>query len=237
MRCTRVATNIAMRVGAAYLRKLTKVLRKHIAFIVLFTLIVEILLGAAVFFLFPDRYDSTATLMVSRTDGNLSSDNFELDSQLLTTYRSLCTNDNVLIAAMQRSGVGLTTDELRQRVRVTNPDGTSLINIVVWSSDSEQSARLANALSQALIESVHANLKIENLQIIDEAKPAVSPSRGSYFMILGIGLAAALVIAVLFICIKEYYDDTLRSTEQVAELFGKPVIGQIPHGVTRLRRR
>ncbi len=223
--------------GAAHLRKLTKVLRKHLAFIILFALIVEILIGASIFFFFPDRYDSTATLMVSRTAGDLSSDNYELDSKLLSTYRAFCTSDNVLQEAIAASGVGLTPDELRQRVRVANPDGTSLINIRVWGSDPKQSALLANALSAALIDSVVENLKIENLQIIDEAKPAAHASRSSIAAILGIGLAAALVIAVLFICIKEYYDDTLRSTEQVAELFGKPVIGQIPHGMTRLRRR
>lgn len=219
------------------MRKLTKILRKHLAFILLFVLFVEIGLAALMYFFIPDRYEAAATLLISHTAEALSSENYELDSKLLATYRELCTNDKVLQSAISEAKVGLTPDQLRKRVRVDKPGASNFVSIRVWSDTPETAANLANALSEALIESVQSGLKIDNLQIVDAAKAPKSPARVYALQILAIGLGASFLLACLIVIMREYFDDTLRTADQVAELFGKPVIGQIPHGVTRLRRR
>lgn len=219
------------------MRKVTKVLKKHITFIIVFTMIIELLLAAFVFVFMPDRYEATTTLLVSNQTDGVSSDTYDLDSKLVGNYRAICTSERVLAKALRTVGIGLTTDELKQRVSVSSIGGTNLVNISVWSNNGYNAAALSNALAEALSEEVMSLLKLDNMHVVDYAKAPEAPSRTHIVILLLCGLGGGILFACVIVLIINYFDDTLRTPEQVSNLFGKPVLGQIPHGVTRLRRR
>ena len=219
-------------------RKFMKIIQKRALFITVFVLLVELLLSVAIYFWMPERYEATATLLVSHTAEKLNSENADLDSKLLATYREIATNDSILTASARKAGVGLTVDQMRQRVRVSNlRRGTNLVAVRVWSNMPKVSADLANALASALTEEVRISFKIDNVQIVEIATPPANPTRAHVFVVLGVGFGLSLLVAVIFVWLADVFDDTLRTPEQVQDIFGRPVLGQIPHGVTRLRRQ
>lgn len=219
------------------LRRLVKTIRRRWLFILLFVLAVLLLLAAAIWLLMPERYEATATLVVSRTADDLNKETYELDGQLLSTYREMLNNDKLLTDAAQNAGTNLTAKEMRSRVQVSNPRGTNLVNIRVWSNVPEVSANLANAVAVALQESAYTYFQIDNVHLVDYALPPSAPARMHIAVILLAGGGIAFLLAVLISWLREYFDDTLKSVEQVSDLFGRPVLGQIPHSITRLRRQ
>lgn len=218
-------------------RKFLKTIQNRSIFIIVFVVVVELLLAAAIHFWMPQRYEATATLLVSHTAEELNSENAELDSRLLKTYRQIAYSDAVLNKAAESAGINLSADQMRQRARVSNARGTNLVNIRVWSNVPEISASLANSLATALTEEIHNQFRIDNLQVVDPAIPPKAPSRMHIFVILGAGLLLSLLISILIVWLTDVFDDTLRNPEQVQDVFGRPVIGQIPHGMTRMRKR
>lgn len=219
------------------MRKLVKTIQRRWLFILLFVLIVLALLAAAILLLMPERYEATATLVVSRTAEDLNKENYELDGQLLSTYREMLNNDKLLTDAAKNAGMDLTAAEMRSRVQVSNPRGTNLVNIRVWSNVPEVSANLANAVAIALQESAFTYFQVENVHLVDFALPPTAPTRMHTLVILLVGAGISFLLAVFISWLREYFDDTLKNVEQVSDLFGRPVLGQIPHSITRLRRQ
>lgn len=216
------------------MRRKSNVLRKRILFIIIFVLAVEFILGALVLFFIPDRYDATVTVMSSVHGGALSSEGYDLNKKLLEDFRVLSQSETVLQKAIQKSGISITVDALRRCSNVSSYKNTSLLSITVWTGKADTCATLANAMAQALIEEVS---DISSLQVADPARPATGPARMQAALILGIGFVLSLILACTIALLMDYFDDTIRSTEQASSLFGRPVLGQIPHGVTRLRKR
>lgn len=219
------------------MRGFLKAIRRRWLFVLLFVLIAMGCTAAAILVFMPQRYEATATLVISRTAGDLNMDSFELDGQLLSTYREMVMSDKLLSDAAANAGMNLTAAEMRSRVKVSNPRNTNLVNIRVWSNVPEVSANLANAVAMALQEAAYAHFQIDNIHMVDYAVAPASPARAHWATMLLISGAAAFVLATFICWLRDYFDDTLRTVEQVSDLFGRPVLGQIPHSVTRLRRQ
>lgn len=219
------------------MRKVLRILHNYLLFIILFTIIVEILFAAALFFFVPARYMAKATLMVSSQAAELNLDSYDLDSKLLEDYREVCKTDRVLKKAAAEAQIDISPERLRPYIKISAISGTNFINIGVWAENGADAAALANALSRSLISEVSELYQIDNLQLLDEAKAPAQPARMSFAIMLGIGLLAALLLACIIALLRNYFDDTIRTVEQASAIFGKPVLGQIPHGVTRLRKR
>lgn len=70
--------------------------------------------------------------------------------------------------------------------------------------------------------------KVDNVQLLDEALPpkgAVSPKP-----ILNIAIAffLGLMVSVGIVFLMDYFDNTIKDEDELKELFGLPVIGNIP---------
>lgn len=214
-----------------------KLLRRSLAFVIIFMLVVELILGATIVFFMPDRYEAVATLSILPNTSDLSNEDYDLGSKLIHDFREIALSESVLEQTLQKVSVQMTANELRQRIKFESLTNSNLVRIRVWSAMPETSAALANALANSLIEEVQSRLQIDYIQMVEAASIPQQQTRTHIFAIMGFGLIGAFLLAILFLFIVECFDDTLREAEEIATIFGKPVIGQIPHGVTRLRRR
>lgn len=220
------------------MRKFFKKLHRHSAFIGIFTVLFVAVFGVLVFFFAPDRYEARVTLMINSQTKPISNENYELDSKLLEDYRAICKSDRVLTQAIKDAKLdNIPLEKLRLRVQVSDVKGTNLITITTHAQSGEKSAALANSIAKALQKEVLQLYDLDNIQIIDEAKITTIPVRMSFQTMLLIGLAGGFVIAVIIALLIDYFDDTIRTIEQAVDIFEKPVLGQIPHGITRLRKR
>lgn len=220
------------------MRKFFKKIQRHSVFIVIFTILFMIAFGGLVFFFAPERYEARVTLMINSQTKPISNENYELDSKLLEDYRAICKSDRVLTQARKKANLDdIPLEKLRLRIQVSEVKGTNLITITTHAQSGEKAASFANAVAKALQKEVLQLYDLDNVQIIDEAKITTMPVRMSWQRMLLIGLAGGFIVAIIIALLIDYFDDTIRTIDQAVEIFEKPVLGQIPHGITRLRKR
>jgi len=98
----------------------------------------------------------------------------------------------------------------------------------VKNTDPNMAALMANKLAEVLINAVQQILNVENVQVIDAATvpdEPVSPRKTLNTAVAAVvGLMAAIVLAFIF----EYFDNSIRTPEDVEKHLGLPVLTIIP---------
>ncbi|AOR77380.1 GumC family protein [Novosphingobium resinovorum] len=76
--------------------------------------------------------------------------------------------------------------------------------------------------------SVSAGSLSNNISIIDRAKIPTQPSSPNLPLNILVSLLAGLGIAAIYVIVRDYFDDTIRSPDDVEAKFGLPLLGLIP---------
>lgn len=69
---------------------------------------------------------------------------------------------------------------------------------------------------------------VTNIQVIDTARPPLYPFKPRVSMNLMIGLALGLVVGIGSALLYEYFDNTIKHPDEMADRFGIPVLGIVP---------
>lgn len=113
-------------------------------------------------------------------------------------------------------------------VSFSTVDGTFYININVSGSDPEKCANVANQIADMCNEVFHDNFMYGQLGIIRTAKPAYAPNSPDKMRNTLIGFAVGLVAACLISILLELIDTTIKSDEDLSEIYHIPVFAEIP---------
>lgn len=211
--------------------------RKHRVFMIVFTLLFMVVFSALMFFLVPERYEAKVTLTINNQGAGVTNENYDLDRRLVEDYSAISKSRRVLENTIQKSNSSMTMEQLRNRLIVQTIPGTNLITITAYAETAEQAVLVGNAAAESLKEEIYNIYKIDNIQIIDYAREPSEPKRLPLHILMPVGLVLAWLIAVVIILLMDYFDDTIRTVDQAMEIFDAPVLGQIPHGITRLRKK
>jgi len=215
------------------LHEMLLLLKKRMILIVLLSVIIGIGAFAYTQLILVDYYQSYAVLIVSNTDSStlvnsLTSSEYNLNIQLVNSYQVLCKTDRVLGQVVQELKLPYSVNALKGMVSVSSQSDTEIIRICVTHTDPLIAQQIANTVAKVFQKEVAEIMKMDNVQIIDEARlpsAPTGPDRTKY-VLLGVllGLAAGIGLAFLL----EYIDQTIRTKEQLQELLAVPTLGVIP---------
>ncbi|NLX64746.1 MAG: hypothetical protein GX022_08255 [Clostridiaceae bacterium] len=117
---------------------------------------------------------------------------------------------------------------LAGRIVVNQRGESRVIQISVNDTDPQMAMKLTNKVAEVLKKKIIEIMQIENVQIIDKAElqpNPVSPNkRMNYIIGVILGLIAGMGIILLII----YFDNTVKTPEDVKKHLNLPVIGTIP---------
>jgi len=215
------------------IEKILLLIRKRLLLI----LLLGVMCGTGVFlytkFMYADYYQAYSVLIVNNTDSttpvnSLTSSEYNLNIQLVNSYQVLCKTDRVLRQVIQELGLPYSTNILKKMIAVTSEDNTEIIRINVTNVDPAMTQQIANTLSKVFQKEVIEIMKMDNVQIIDEAQLPTLPSgpdRISYAVKgLIFGVTAGVILSLLF----AYFDQKVRTKEQMQDILGLPSLGAIP---------
>ncbi|MGE3960966.1 MAG: polysaccharide biosynthesis tyrosine autokinase [Dehalococcoidia bacterium] len=176
-------------------------------------------------------YEATTTLLVTQrqAEGVVQLNDIQTAERLANTFSRLVTLRPVLEQAVADGGLPFDVAELDERIDVSNPAGTQLLEVSARSSDPALAAVTANTVANAFISSNQAELTARpgQVSIVEEAiapldpvspRPVLNAILGAFVLL---GLAGAAVLLV------EYLDDTVKNPEQAQEITGLPTLGRI----------
>ena len=102
------------------------------------------------------------------------------------------------------------------------------MRIQAFSSDAVTAAAVANAMSRAFTEQVRAMTNSDIVGILDEAVVPEEPVPVNKTKNIVIGMLAGMTIGFVIIYIRELFDMTIRSVDEVEYNLNLPVVGIIP---------
>jgi succinoglycan biosynthesis transport protein ExoP len=176
-------------------------------------------------------YRATTTLLVvqQQESGAVGLADLQASERLANTFTQLVTVRPVLESAIARGGLSLTPDELDERLSVSSPPTTQLLEITAEASNPEAARDLANLVGETFIDSNQSALgsRPGSVSIVERAEAPLEPSapRASLNALIGALLAFAATAAI--VAAVEYMDDTVKNDEAVGQLTGLPVVGYV----------
>ena len=178
-------------------------------------------------------YSSSTTLVLASsnnqsTTNTITATDVTMNSKLVSTYSELVKSKNILRQVISNLGIKVDEDSLRKHVTVSSVKDTELIEITVKNENPSYSAKIANEIAKVFTEKVKEIYNIENVQIVDEAEIATSPSNINHKKDIAIFAFAGLVIAIMYVLIANMLDTTVKKQEDIEKSINIPVLVCIP---------
>ena len=167
------------------------------------------------------EYKASTTLVLASSDtaGNgsqatstnsITTTDITLNSKLVSTYSELVKSKNVLREVISNLKIDVDEDSLRQNITVSSVKDTELIEITVTNRNAGYSAKLANEIAKVFMTKVSEIYNINNVQVVDEAEVATTPSNVNHSKDIIIFAFVGLVIACGYALIANMLDTTIK---------------------------
>jgi polysaccharide biosynthesis transport protein len=188
----------------------------------------------------PPRYVATTQLFVSMTvaksdDGSQLAQGSTFTQERVKSYADLVTSPIVLDGVRSQTGIPLTDEQLRDRISVSTPLDTVLMDISVTDTSKDRAASIAAALASQFPPFVN-RLEVPSDSAVSPVKVSVTspatvlddPVSPKWSLNLVLGLAVGLIAGLGWAVVRQLTDRTVRSKAQAAHVGGGPALGSVP---------
>lgn len=201
------------------------------AYIIIVTALVFLVVGLTytVFLKEPLYKSDVNVILVSKNSQSTSlQSEIAANQKLAATYRELVTSRSVLNEVIEDLDLTYTVSQLQKMISVENVNQTEIIKITVSSSKPKEAKEIANVVAVKFQDEVKDIYNLENVSIVDKAVLAKEPYNINVVKesIIYIALGVVLSCGVIFVIY--YFDNTIKSIDQVEKRLGIPVIGTVP---------
>ncbi|SHI81598.1 capsular exopolysaccharide family [Dethiosulfatibacter aminovorans DSM 17477] len=180
-------------------------------------------------------YESNTTLMVnsSKTSslGDIASGfdigSINLSQKLVVTYSEIVKSRIVLEAVIDKIELDMTYNELLEDITSSPVGSTEILKISVKNTDPAMASEIANTIADVFIKEVMRILKVDNVEIIDEAIPIDHPVNINLKFNGAIGFIVGIMTGLSIILMLEMLDGTIKTSDDIEKHIGLPVIGSI----------
>jgi len=214
------------------LRKLIVILLEKWWIIVLSVILCSSVTFGIFRFMVDPVYTASTTLYVfnseDRTSGSLTSSDLTVARSMVTTYVVLLKSDSVLSEVARQTNLGYTDAQIKDMISASSENNTEVIKVMVENTNPEHAQEIANTLLTVGTEKIVKVMKAGSVEVIDEAKLPTKPSSPNLLLNTVIGALLGLMISVMGILLVEMFDTTIKSEEDIKEMFNIPIVGVIP---------
>ena len=176
-------------------------------------------------------YQSTLTFLIdyrSNPQGIITESDIQYSKMLANTYSSIVDTPAVLEDVVKTLDLNMTPEQLTYSVSISPVGSNPILKIAVNDTNPILARDIAkevmNVFSKKLIETT----KYDSTSVLEDAKISNIPiNQSSTKTIVFIGLIG-FMLSVSLVFLLEYLDRTIKSPDQLEELFNIPVLGSIP---------
>lgn len=204
---------------------------KRALYIVIAAIVCLILGLTYTLFLKEPKYKSDVNVIIVNKDTQVSStlqSEITANQKLAATYRELVESRRILNQVIDNLQLNYTIGELQNMISVENVNETEIIKITVSSADAKEAKKIANETAEIFQDEVKDIYNLENVSIVDNAVLAKTPYNINIVKESVIYIALGMVLSCGVIFVIYYFDNTIKSIDQVEKRLGVPVIGTIP---------
>lgn len=210
------------------LRDLLSYFKKRlILFIVVVLFVVSAGTIYSVFILKPE-YKSQATVILSSDKSkNTVQSEINANKNLIDTYTEVVKSHRVLDRVKSEMQIEDTYEQLVKKVTVASLKDTEIISISVVNLNKNHSYSLANRIADTFTDEIGQIYNDKSVNVLDRAVESQKPYNVDIVKQEAIYAAAGIVLATAVIFLMFYFDRTIKTTEQIEQLFKLPIYGKV----------
>ena len=217
------------------LRDVLGVLRRR-AWIVLVVVFVAVVLAALLsYVILPPVYQANTSLIVNERQnvaqgaGGVDYGQIQTNRSLAVTYAKIITSRVVLQDTIDQLKLPETVKQLTGMTTVQVQGETEIIAVSVKDKDAARAALIANTVAKSFITHLPTLVnRVENVSVIDRAVPVTEQVSPRPLLNIAVAFVAAFVIGALLAFLVDYFDDTVKTPDDVKKLFGLRVLAVVP---------
>lgn len=212
------------------LLELFQLLKKHLQLVIVLPLVCAFAMAVASFALMRNTYTAETSMYIL---ANTSESQSQGANYTDLTASQLLANDVARLLESDRvekdtaAALGL-EDLSAYDVSVASETTTRVVTLSVTGPNAEGVADVANEMARQ-VSIVAQDVQVaDSINVIDEAVSPDAPSGPNRPLYVAVALLAGLFLAVAIVVLMDMLDTRVRSSEDVEELLGIPVVGRIP---------
>lgn len=210
------------------LRDLLSYFKKHlILFIVTVLFVVSAGTIYSVFILKPEYKAQATVILSSDKSKNTVQSEINANKNLIDTYTEVVKSHRVLDRVKNEMQISDTYEQLVKKVTVASLKDTEIISISVVDLDKNHSYSLANKIADTFTEEIGQIYNDKSVNVLDRAVEPQKPYNMDLVKQEAIYAAAGIVLATAVIFLMFYFDRTIKTTEQIEQLFKLPIFGKV----------
>lgn len=182
------------------------------------------------FLLTPMYTSTTSVYILNKQDSQaVTYSDLQTGTQLTKDYAQLIQSRTVTEQVIADLGLTVTSKDLSERIAVSSPTDTRILEISVEDESPEMAMRIANQVRE--VASVHIKdvMDIQAVNVVDEANVPDMKSSPSAFKNVLLGGVLGVFFAMAVIVVKAIMDDTIKSPDDIENYLGISCIGTIPY--------
>lgn len=187
------------------------------------------------FFLIKPKYESSALFYVNNNALSVGDASFSLSTgdisaakSLVDSYIVILNSRTTLNDVIDYADVDRSYSDLKGMISAAAVNDTEIFEIVVTSTDPNEAEKLANAIAYILPKRISSIIEGTSAKIVDFAVVASKPSSPSYTMNSLVGFALGLILTVTVIALREMFDVSIRTEEDIQQCCSHPVLAAVP---------
>ena len=174
------------------------------------------------------EYKSRATIILS-SDKSKTTVQSEItaNKNLIETYTEVVKSHRVLDRVIEENNLKESYEALSAKINVSSLKNTEIISISVVDANAYRSYEVANWVADIFKEEISQIYNDTSVNILDHAVEPRSPYNVDVVKQEIIYAVAGMVLGGGIILVLFYFDRTIKTTEQIDEIFKLPIFGQV----------
>ena len=209
---------------------LMKFLLGKSVYVILSTIILSAAFMLYSMFVITPKYQSSTEVYVLTSEGNNKAtySDVQLATSLTKDYEALIVSRSVTDEVISDLKLSLTNEQLANMITVTAVRDTRILKISVSNSDPYLARDIANAVRESASKQIVNIMNVDAINLVEEANLPTSPYSPSIRKNTAIGGAIGIIASVAVLVIIFVLDDKIKSSKDVEDHLGLPVLGVIP---------
>lgn len=186
-------------------------------------------------YLITPKYQSTAMFYVNNGALSVGDASFSITSgditaakSLVDTYIVILNSRACLTEVIDYANLDRSYTELRSMIAASSVNETEVFQVVVTSPDPAEAELIANTIAKILPKNISDIVEGTSANVVDFAIQATVPSSPNNITNTVAGFLIGGVLAVVCLAVREIFDTTIRTEEDIEQCCSHPILAAVP---------
>ena len=216
------------------IRRIINMVLKKWPFIVIMTFLITVSAYVYGSVYVTPTYSAQALMIVNKSQYQASEQNqmsyndIIFTQKLVKSYVIIMMSDANIELVKQEIGTDLSISQIKSCVKIASVQETEVLQITVENKDPVLAQSIANALVKVSPPTLIRVIKAGSAEVIDTAPIPASPVKPVIWLYLVVGAMLGLMFSILLIFLRDFFDNTFKTEEDIRNVLDLPVITSLP---------